>query len=244
MKRVKALSLCLGLLIGISSILLPHGGRTDSNGGHYNRKTGEYHYHGAPKKSSTSSSKPRSSSYSSTTNPSTSQPTSYTENHWQTAFNNKVTKGKLEVTVTGGTVDIVTDTHAIEVDKVSKYQEGIAQVLKYASATEKRAGLALYIDGESNGYELFRAAQEICFKRDIDIWLINNHVSINDLVNLRGTSSTSAASAGASKASSTVYWINTGTNVRHNRSCRWFNNTSKGILTTNKTGKACGICGG
>lgn len=22
-----------------------HSGRTDSNGGHYNRKTGEYHYH-------------------------------------------------------------------------------------------------------------------------------------------------------------------------------------------------------
>lgn len=22
-----------------------HGGRTDKNGGHYNRKTGEYHYH-------------------------------------------------------------------------------------------------------------------------------------------------------------------------------------------------------
>jgi len=28
-----------------SSQILGHSGRTDSNGGHYNRKTGEYHYH-------------------------------------------------------------------------------------------------------------------------------------------------------------------------------------------------------
>ena len=27
-----------------------HPGRTDANGGHYNRKTGEYHYHSGPKK--------------------------------------------------------------------------------------------------------------------------------------------------------------------------------------------------
>ena len=26
-----------------------HPGRTDANGGHYNRKTGEYHYHGGGK---------------------------------------------------------------------------------------------------------------------------------------------------------------------------------------------------
>ena len=26
-----------------------HPGRTDANGGHYNRKTGEYHYHGGAK---------------------------------------------------------------------------------------------------------------------------------------------------------------------------------------------------
>ena len=36
-----------------------HSGRTDSSGGHYNRKTGGYHYHGTPKSST--------SNYSSTT---------------------------------------------------------------------------------------------------------------------------------------------------------------------------------
>jgi len=34
-----------------------HSGRTDSSGGHYNRSTGTYHYHGTPKSSTSTSSR-------------------------------------------------------------------------------------------------------------------------------------------------------------------------------------------
>lgn len=37
------ISVILIILLGISASA--HGGKTDSNGGHYNRSTGEYHYH-------------------------------------------------------------------------------------------------------------------------------------------------------------------------------------------------------
>jgi endonuclease YncB( thermonuclease family) len=40
------------------------------------------------------------------------------------------------------------------------------------------------------------------------------------------------------------YWLNTGSNVRHNSGCRYFNNTKKGRPCTKEEGKACGICGG
>ena len=43
MKRI-ILGVILILLVSINSF--GHSGRTDSNGGHYNRKTGKYHYHG------------------------------------------------------------------------------------------------------------------------------------------------------------------------------------------------------
>ena len=39
-----------------------HSGRTDSSGGHYNRKTGGYHYHGTPKSSTSTYSSTASSS--------------------------------------------------------------------------------------------------------------------------------------------------------------------------------------
>lgn len=37
------------IFIFVASNVLAHSGRTDSSGGHNNRKTGGYHYHGQPK---------------------------------------------------------------------------------------------------------------------------------------------------------------------------------------------------
>lgn len=45
-KRVSKITILLFFLIFLSfSFLYSHSGRTDSSGGHYNRSTGEYHYH-------------------------------------------------------------------------------------------------------------------------------------------------------------------------------------------------------
>jgi hypothetical protein len=48
--------LCLAILL--PGICFGHGGGLDSNGGHNNRKTGEYHYHRQTSTSSTPTSKP------------------------------------------------------------------------------------------------------------------------------------------------------------------------------------------
>ena len=43
--------LLTAIILGLTTqFSFGHPGRTDSNGGHYNRKTGEYHYHSGPKK--------------------------------------------------------------------------------------------------------------------------------------------------------------------------------------------------
>ncbi len=41
-----------------------------------------------------------------------------------------------------------------------------------------------------------------------------------------------------------VSWLNTNSNVRHNRNCRWYRNTKHGRPCTKNEGRACGICGG
>ena len=51
--RLLVISLIVGL--SFSSLSYGHGGRTDSNGGHYNRSTGVYHYHNGGYRSSVSS---------------------------------------------------------------------------------------------------------------------------------------------------------------------------------------------
>ena len=40
------------------------------------------------------------------------------------------------------------------------------------------------------------------------------------------------------------YWLNTGSNVRHNQSCRWHRKTKRGRACSSTEGKACGQCGG
>ena len=51
-QRFKVLLFC-GMIAMTASLILysafSHSGRTDSSGGHYNHKTGIYHYHGTPK---------------------------------------------------------------------------------------------------------------------------------------------------------------------------------------------------
>ena len=63
MKKSVLLNVIIGLmLLSLSLPAMAHPGRTDANGGHYNRKTGEYHYHnGGSSKSSKSSSSSSSS---------------------------------------------------------------------------------------------------------------------------------------------------------------------------------------
>lgn len=40
------------------------------------------------------------------------------------------------------------------------------------------------------------------------------------------------------------FWLNTGSNVRHNAKCKNFSNTKRGRFCGPNDGKACGICGG
>lgn len=44
-KKILALILTVFFLLNSSVVVLAHSGRTDSLGGHYNRKAGNYHYH-------------------------------------------------------------------------------------------------------------------------------------------------------------------------------------------------------
>ena len=55
-KQIITIIMLLILPFVASSNSFAHSGRTDANGGHYNRKTGEYHYHNSGSSSSTSTS--------------------------------------------------------------------------------------------------------------------------------------------------------------------------------------------
>ena len=55
---MKKIILLVAALLSLSIGVYAHSGRTDSNGGHWNHKTGTYHYHSGPKAGQTFSSDP------------------------------------------------------------------------------------------------------------------------------------------------------------------------------------------
>ncbi len=54
LKTLSFILIILFLIIPVTAY--PHPGRTDAQGGHTNKKTGEYHYHSKPQSESTSKS--------------------------------------------------------------------------------------------------------------------------------------------------------------------------------------------
>lgn len=55
--------------------------------------------------------------------------------------------------------------------------------------------------------------------------------------------SAAAADSSAVTNGAVLYWVTSGSKVRHNPSCRYYKK-SKGHLTTEKAGTPCKICGG
>jgi len=100
--------------------------------------------------------------------------------------------------------------------------------------------LALYIDGEEDGYELLQQADKLCKEKGVSLLLVNSVVSVNDLITLVWNANISESkSEGELK-----YWLNIPSNVRHNSSCRYYMNTQNGRMCSKDEGRACGICGG
>jgi hypothetical protein len=175
----------------------------------------------------------------------------FTESDWQVAFNNRVTHGKLEFVITTGRVDILTDTHAIEVDYARNYRAAIKQALQYAAETKLKPGLALIIDGKRDTLRAVDAARKQCRKAGVTFWLVNEYVSVNDLANQKPKAVSPPSGPQGQEIQSKppppvepAYWLNTKSAIRHNRSCRWFGRKDRGRPCGPNEGRPCKRCGG
>jgi hypothetical protein len=264
---MKSLFLVPVLAVAVPIVAMAHSGGLDANGGHYNRKTGQYHYHRQSSSGGSSSSASRyvppsapapTPAPAPTATPEPAQqstPYSYarfTESDWQVAFNNKVTHGKLEVETPTGRIDILTETHAIEVDHARNYRAVVKQALQYGAATKKRPGVALVMDGSLDTFQAVEAGKKLCEQSDVDFWLINEFVSVNDLAGQKPAGAPPPAQSKIQQSqpatqvqtSEQGFWLNVNSGVRHNKSCRWYGNTTNGRPCGRDEGRPCGTCGG
>lgn len=82
--------------------------------------------------------------------------------------------GETEVSMPDGTrCDIVTETHAIEVDFADKWGEAIGQSLNYAFQSNKRAGILLILEKKTDEKHLIRVNSIVQhFELPIDVLAI------------------------------------------------------------------------
>ena len=146
------------VFLSLSHVVFSHSGRTDSIGGHWDRKTGTYHYHYHNQITTPRPSVPAT-------------PKAYTESFYQEQYAKKL-GGRTEVTMPDGTrCDILTDTHAIEVDFADKWAEAIGQSLNYAMQTGKKAGIVLVLKDRGDEKHLERLRKMARhYSMDIDIF--------------------------------------------------------------------------
>lgn len=85
----------------------------------------------------------------------------------------EVMKGRMEVRVPDGRVDIVTADHAIEVEFSAKWKNAIGQALWYAQQTGKPAGIVLILEDEKRDTpDAIRLGSVIeTHKLPIKVWL-------------------------------------------------------------------------
>lgn len=155
------------------------------------------------------------------------------ESVYQDYFAAKV-GGETEVTCDDGTrCDIVTGTHAIEVDFADKWGEAIGQSLNYGFQLNKKAGILLILEKESD-YKYFVRINSIIQHHglEIDVWKVEAY---------KGEGVMKEQIRNPLKEVDS-YWISS-TGKTHNSSCRYYRN-SKGHASDRPSGNNCKICGG
>lgn len=86
--------------------------------------------------------------------------------------------GKTEIVLPDlARVDIVTDTFAIEIDFADKWAESIGQSLYYAHELNKKAGVLLLINGNTED-RFVKRLLKIAAEEHITVWLLNYNTNL------------------------------------------------------------------
>lgn len=143
--------------------------------------------------------------------------------------------GKTEVPVQSGRVDILTDEYAIEVDFANKWKQSIGQAMWYGFQTGKKPGIILIIKHKSQlkyAIQLESALRNYGLYDEIKVWRYPMDIfEQNEMINY------------SKPITSFSYWMTMSSKKRHNKECRYFNNSNGRPCEANE-GIACGVCKG
>jgi len=103
------------------------------------------------------------------------------------ALFSKAINGKTEIVLPDlARVDVVTDTFAIEIDFAEKWAESIGQSLYYAHELNKKAGVLLLVNGNTEDRYVKRLLK-VAGEENITVWLLNYNTNLWKRVKINHT---------------------------------------------------------
>ncbi len=127
-------------------------------------------------------------------------------------------------------------TVTLKVSGTDRYQRTLGTILledQNVNLLMVRAGMAWHFKNYSDDQAL-DAAEKAARAEQLGLWSGFRPIAPWDYRALKNKPQ--EASGG--------HWLNSSSGVRHNSSCKWFGNTSRGRACGPDEGKTCGICGG
>ncbi len=160
---------------------------------------------------------------------------------WYVSEVARIMGGDTEVRMEGGRADVVNETYAIEVEYAHLWKQSIGQSLWYALQLNKKPGIVLVmrtIEDRRYGLMLQSALDYAGLSDKITVWFYPE-----DFGGILSSEATPVPSLHVVD-DNCLFWLNTGSGVRHNQNCSQFANTKKGHCAEMNEGRACGNCGG
>ena len=99
---------------------------------------------------------------------------------WYQIVAAKELSGQMEYQIKGVRVDILTKTHAIEVDFAHKAYESIGQALYYSILTKKTPGIILIVENNKLDLKYILRAKTVCRKYKIKLWIIDKNKKLQE----------------------------------------------------------------
>lgn len=161
---------------------------------------------------------------------------------WYIEEINKVLKGKTEVNITGGRADIVTKTHAIEVEFAKNWKQSIGQSLWYGLNLNKKPGIIIILlsNDDFKYVQMLQSSLDyagISDKIDVKMYPQDYDLTYKDVENRYELYRTTTEKILGH------YSINENSDKRHNKNCAYYDCKNCRPAGPNE-GEACKICGG
>lgn len=95
------------------------------------------------------------------------------EASWRDALSRRL-GGRSESQVEFGRIDVLTDTYAIEIDFIDKWQEGVGQALHYGDASSRTSCLALILTETSPDMKKIGYIDRLCRDKGVVLLLLTS----------------------------------------------------------------------